>query len=137
VQHGIAFVAYSPLGRGFLGGMLTREKTLEAGDLRGLLPRFSAENFEANRTLLETLGAVASELGGASMSEVALAWVLSRAASVSAIPGTRSAKHLSSNAAAERLVLRPEQLDRLSAAFARSAVRGARYPEPLLRTVNT
>jgi aryl-alcohol dehydrogenase-like predicted oxidoreductase len=136
-ELGIALVAYSPIGRGFLSGTLTREKTREAGDLRGLLPRFGEGNFEQNALLLGELQRVADELGGVTMSQVALAWVLSRGQNIYAIPGTRNTSHLQANVAAEHVVLNEQQVERLSSAFSPEAVQGARYPEALLRTVNT
>lgn len=135
---GVSFIAYSPLGRGFLGGQLTREQVTSAGDLRGLLPRFGQENFERNQPLLTALRAVAHELGAdVSMSQVALAWVLARASNLFVIPGTRSERHLVSNAAAEGIALNEQQQTRLEAAFNREAVHGSRYPDALLQTVNT
>jgi aryl-alcohol dehydrogenase-like predicted oxidoreductase len=136
-QLGIALVAYSPIGRGFLSGQVTRDSLARPGDIRGLLPRFAQGNFEHNQALLGSLRGVADELGGASMSQVALCWVLSRGANVYAIPGTRRAEHLRTNLAAQDLTLLPEQIARLEHAFARDAVHGTRYPEALLQTVNT
>lgn len=136
-ELGIALVAYSPIGRGFLSGALTRQKTEEPGDLRAMLPRFANGNFEQNALLLEELGRVASELGGATMSQVAIAWVLSRAPNVYAIPGTRRLEHLQANAQAASLPLSDGQAERLAAAFAPDAICGSRYPEALLATIGT
>ena len=134
-ELGIAIVAYSPLGRGFLGGELNAEKLKQPGDIRAMLPRFANGNFEQNQALLSALEAMAKRLD-VPAARLALAWVLARGPHVYVIPGTRSESHLLGNAAAERLALSAEQVSELDAAFAPHAVHGARYPEPLLRTVN-
>lgn len=134
-ELGIAFVAYAPLGRGFLSGEL-QSSALGEKDLRGQLPRFSPRNFEANRALLATLTRVAEELR-VTRARVALGWVLSRGPFVHVIPGTRSSKHLLDNWASAELELSPEQLARLESAFALGVVQGDRYPPALLSTVNS
>jgi aryl-alcohol dehydrogenase-like predicted oxidoreductase len=133
-ELGVELVAYSPIGRGFLSGALSSEAR-PAGDLRALLPRFQGKNFEANQGLLAALRAVADE-AGATMSRVALAWVLSRSDNIHVIPGSRRSEHLASNLASAELRLSSEQLRRLSDAFSPEKVHGARYPEQLLHTVN-
>lgn len=137
-ELGVALVAYSPIGRGFLSGALTREKTREPGDLRGLLPRFADGNFERNERLLDALRDVAASLGeGVSPSQVALAWLLSRAPNIHVIPGTRRRAHLVSNFNAQTLSLSSAHVEQLSRAFEPELIAGQRYPEALLKTVNT
>lgn len=134
-ELGIAFVAYSPLGRGFLTGALT-QSTIEASqDLRRHLPRFAPGNFDANRALLTDVEAVALE-AGCSSAQVALAWVLAQGSFVHIIPGARKTAHVEANFASQQVVLSASQLARLSHTFAPRNVQGARYPEALLSTVN-
>lgn len=133
VEVGAAFVAYSPLGRGFLTGKLARETVAREGDLRGKLPRFQAGAFESNAALLEAVSAVAHELG-ATVAQTSLAWVLGRAPWCHAIPGTCKPQHLADNLRSLALELSPAQRATLSAAFSADAVSGDRYPAPLLRT---
>jgi aryl-alcohol dehydrogenase-like predicted oxidoreductase len=135
-ELGVAFVAYSPLGRGFLSGQLKPSDVAQAGDLRALLPRFRPGAFEANAELLSVVATVAEEVG-ASQAQVALAWVLAQRPFVHTIPGTRSETRLRENWDSQRLALSTDQCARLAAAFADNAVAGARYPEPLLKTLNT
>jgi aryl-alcohol dehydrogenase-like predicted oxidoreductase len=134
--RGIALVAYSPLGRGFLTGAITPALLASQADLRNHLPRFQGPNFEANRALLPTIAEIATQTGS-TQATVALAWVLARSGAIHAIPGARSSPHLRSNLAALDLALDTAQIDRLSAAFASDRVQGDRYPAHLARTVNT
>ena len=132
----IAFVAYSPLGRGFLSGGLSREALASVpGDLRNHLPRFQGENFDRNRALLATLSEVAAA-SASTPSQVALAWVLAQRSFVNVIPGTRQRAHLAANLAAGRLTLTDEQLRLLGRAFAPDAISGARYPNNLLASTD-
>lgn len=122
---GIGFVAYSPLGRGFLSGAIRSRADLEPGDWRLQNPRFSEEAIAANVRLVDAVTELASELA-ASPAQVALAWVLSREAHLAAIPGTRKLERLEENWAAQELVLRPEQLARLDGLLG-EGVAGSRY----------
>jgi aryl-alcohol dehydrogenase-like predicted oxidoreductase len=131
----VAVVAYSPLGRGFLSGTLTPEQVNADGDLRQRLPRFGAENFAANQALLVELSSIAEDLG-ASMAEVALAWILSRGPGIHVIPGSRTARHIVTNFGAATIELSPSHIERLTVTFRREAVAGERYPAQLLSTVN-
>ncbi len=133
--RGIALVAYSPLGRGFLSATMQHDAEPKAGDLRQHLPRFQGDNLKANLALLPTLHAIAGEVG-ATPAQVALAWVLSRSQRVHVIPGTTKAKHLEDNVKAQGLVLSSAQVEELSRTFATQAISGARYPEQLMHTVN-
>jgi len=130
---GAAFVAYSPLGRGFLSGELQRQIVAREGDLRGKLPRFQDGAFQANEKLLAVIAAVARELD-ATVAQTALAWVLSAGPWCHAIPGTCKREHLVANRRSLALELSPAQRQALSDAFSRDAIAGERYPAPLLRT---
>ncbi len=120
---GIGFVAYSPLGRGFLSGAIKSRNDLEPGDWRLANPRFTDEAIAHNSRLAEVVAEVAKE-SGVSSAQVALAWVLSRG--VAAIPGTRRIERLEENWASRAVALRPEQLARLEA-IATHGVSGSRY----------
>jgi aryl-alcohol dehydrogenase-like predicted oxidoreductase len=132
-ELGTAFVAYSPLGRGFLSGEITRDG-LSANDLRRHLPRFAEGNLEANASLLDVVRAIAAELA-ATPAQVALAWVLARGAHV--IPGARKPSHLADNFRAQTFSLSAAHTTALDRAFLPENVHGARYPEVLLSTVDT
>jgi aryl-alcohol dehydrogenase-like predicted oxidoreductase len=111
---GIGFVAYSPLGRGFLTGRWRSREDLAEGDFRAENPRFAEGNFERNLRLADEVRAVAEE-AGATPAQVALAWLLAQGEDVVPIPGTTRVARLEENAAADELRLTPEQLARLSA----------------------
>jgi aryl-alcohol dehydrogenase-like predicted oxidoreductase len=130
---GVAFVAYSPLGRGFLTGTFKKPET--PGDLRSMLPRFQEANFEANMALVETVREIAHELS-CLPSQVALAWVLAMDENVRVIPGTTSLKNLAVNIGSLDVRLSADQLQRLSTTFSKEAIRGERYPAPIMTTVN-
>jgi len=121
----IGFVAYSPLGRGFLSGAIRSRSDLQPGDWRLSNPRFSDEALAQNSRLADVVGEVAKELE-ATPAQVALAWVLSRDVPLAAIPGTRSIERLEQNFAAQNLTLLAPQLQRLDA-LAQQRVVGERY----------
>ncbi len=113
-ELGIGFVAYSPLGRGFLAGRFRDRAALEAeGDFRSANPRFSEGNFEKNLRILDEVEAVAGELD-ATPAQVALAWLLAQGDDIAPIPGTKRVERLEENAAADALELGPTQLERLT-----------------------
>jgi aryl-alcohol dehydrogenase-like predicted oxidoreductase len=128
----IAFVAYAPLGRGFLSGTIKSAGDLRDGDRRHAHPRFTAENIDTNISNIDTLSDVAVEVG-ASPAQVALAWVLARRPLLHAIPGTTSIVHLEENLDATNLTLTEEQIARLADAF--DVVAGERYPPGALKKV--
>jgi aryl-alcohol dehydrogenase-like predicted oxidoreductase len=134
-ELGIAFVAYSPLGRGFLSGAIRRYEDLAADDYRRIHPRFQAENFARNLALVDQVRALAAEKG-ATASQLALAWVLSRGEDIIPIPGTKRRRYLEENVAALNLALSPDDLARLEAVAPRGVVSGERYPEAGLKMVN-
>ncbi|MET0793595.1 MAG: aldo/keto reductase, partial [Polyangiaceae bacterium] len=134
-ELGVAFVPYSPLGRGFLTGQLTPADISRPGDLRPAIPRFSEANFAKNSDWLSPLREVAEE-AGATMAQVALAWVLSRNPFIYPIPGARRAEHLRANFAASGLILPAHELAQLTSHFVLHAAAGARLPPQLLSAVN-
>jgi aryl-alcohol dehydrogenase-like predicted oxidoreductase len=121
----IGFVAYSPLGRGFLSGAVRSRNDLQPGDWRLENPRFTDEAIAKNRRLVEAVAEIARNIG-ATTAQVALAWVLSRDAPVAAIPGTRKIERLEENWASEATTLRTEHVERLGA-LVDQGVMGARY----------
>ncbi len=134
-ELGIGFVAYSPLGRGFLGARFKRPEDFEEGDYRKLSPRFQPENLAKNLSLLKSLEAIAAEKR-CPPGQLALAWVLSQGRDIVPIPGTKRRKYLEQNVAATAMSLSPEELDRLDRAFPRGIAAGLRYPEASMRAVN-
>ncbi len=121
----IGFVAYSPLGRGFLSGAIRSRSDLQPGDWRLENPRFTEEAIAKNLRLADVVAEVAKETG-ATAAQVALAWVLSRDASIAAIPGTRSTVRLEENWASQGVALRAEHVQRLESIIGQGVV-GARY----------
>ena len=121
----IGFVAYSPLGRGFLSGAIRSRADLHPGDFRLGNPRFTDEAIARNLRLADAVAEVAKEID-ATAAQVALAWVLSRNVHIAAIPGTRSTERLEENWAAQDMTLRAEQLDRLESLI-NQGVAGNRY----------
>jgi aryl-alcohol dehydrogenase-like predicted oxidoreductase len=113
-ELGIGFVAYSPLGRGFLAGRFRERAALESeGDFRASNPRFTEGNFESNLRILDEVEDVAGEIG-ATPAQVALAWLLAQGDDIAPIPGTKRVERLEENAAADSLELSEAQLERLS-----------------------
>lgn len=133
-ELGVAVVAYSPIGRGWLTGTITSPDQLGEGDFRRTAPRFSQENFDANLALVERVKQVAAEIG-CTPAQAALAWVLAQGEDIVAIPGTKRVRYVEENAAADAVTLTDEQLERLSAAVPVGAVKGERYPERAMRAL--
>ena len=131
---GIGFVAYSPLGRGFLGGELRRPEDLAPGDWRRGSPRFQDENFRRNLDLAERLRDLASSRGLTS-AQLALAWLLHREGDIVPLFGTRRRGRIDENVAAVDVRLAAEDLARLEEWFRPGAAAGARYPEAAMRRV--
>jgi len=132
-ELGIGFVAYSPLGRGFLSGTFKSLDDLSEDDRRRSMPRFQPENFAQNLELVAVVEAVAGEKG-ATPAQVALAWVLSRGEDVVPIPGTKRRKYLEENVGALEIELTADDLERLEAAFPEGVTAGDRYEN--MSTVN-
>ena len=131
----IGFVAYSPVGRGFLTGQLKRPEDLPEGDWRRNHPRFQGENFQKNLGLVARVAAIAREKS-CTPAQIALAWLLAQGEDIVPIPGTKHRKFLEENAAAVNVRLTPDEITKLGAAMPRGAAAGARYPEGGMKTVN-
>jgi aryl-alcohol dehydrogenase-like predicted oxidoreductase len=127
-ELGIGFVAYSPLGRGFLTGQIRSPDDFAEGDFRGYLPRFQGENFQRNLDLVACVEEIA-EQQGRTPGQVALAWLLSRGDDIVPIPGTKRRRYLEENADAVDVELTDDELERLEQAFPQGAAAGERYPD--------
>jgi aryl-alcohol dehydrogenase-like predicted oxidoreductase len=132
-ELGIALVAYSPLGRGFLSGAIRSIDDLEPDDYRRHSPRFQAENFARNLDLVAKVEELAQEKG-VTAGQLALAWVLAQDERIVPIPGTKRVAYLEENVAAADVELTPEDLQRIADALPEAA--GARYPEAMMATLN-
>ncbi len=132
-ELGIALVAYSPLGRGFLSGRFSSPEELDEGDFRRYGPRFTGENLQQNLKLAERVKELAAEKGVAP-GQLALAWVLHRGEHVVPIPGTKRVSYLEENIAAAEIELSAEEVQRIAEAVPAAA--GGRYDEQGMRTVN-
>jgi aryl-alcohol dehydrogenase-like predicted oxidoreductase len=134
-ELGIGFVAYSPLGRGFLTGRFRSFEDLPADDWRRSNPRFQGANFQKNLDLVARIEVIAREKG-CTPSQLALAWVLAQGDDVVPIPGTKRVKYLEENAAAVDVRLTPEDLRRIDEVAPKGVAAGTRYPEAGMATVN-
>jgi len=134
-ELGIGFVAYSPLGRGFLSGKYTRPSSFKQGDYRVNSPRFQGKNLEANAGLLKILQEMAFAKG-CTPAQLALVWVLSRGEDIVPIPGAKRRTHLRENAAAVDIGLTDAEGEELDRAFPPGVASGARYPEMAMKAVN-
>jgi aryl-alcohol dehydrogenase-like predicted oxidoreductase len=127
-QLGIGFVAYSPLGRGFLTGQIQRFEDLPEGDYRRNSPRFQGENFQKNLDLVDRIKEIADEKG-VTASQLALAWLLHQGEDIVPIPGTKRREYLEENVAAVEITLTEEDLRRIEEAAPKGAASGERYPD--------
>ncbi|HEX9110688.1 MAG TPA: aldo/keto reductase [Terriglobales bacterium] len=134
-ELGIGFVAYSPLGRGFLTGKFRRFEDLPADDYRRFSPRFQGENFQRNLDLVKSVEEIAHEKG-CQPSQLALAWVLAQGNDIVPIPGTKRRKYLEENVAAADLKLTESDLRHLNEVFPSGVAAGLRYPEHMMILVN-
>jgi aryl-alcohol dehydrogenase-like predicted oxidoreductase len=130
-ELGIGFVAYSPLGRGFLTGQFRRFEDIPADDFRRNSPRFQGENFQKNLDLVERVEEIAKEKRS-TPSQLALAWVMAQGNDIVPIPGTKRRKYLEENVAAMDLPLSQEDLARIHAVFPPDAAAGNRYPAHMI-----
>jgi aryl-alcohol dehydrogenase-like predicted oxidoreductase len=133
-ELGIGFVAYSPLGRGFLTGQIRTPDDLEPDDWRRQSPRFQGDNFQRNLDLVARIGAIARRKG-CTPGQLALAWVLARGHDVVPIPGTKRRRYLEENVAAAEMALTMGDLAEIDAAMPAGAAAGERYAEAGMRTV--
>jgi len=134
-ELGIGFVAYSPLGRGFLTGAIKRLDELEQQDWRRTNPRFQGENFDANQRLVQAITELAAQRHS-TPAQLALAWLLHRGDDIVPIPGTRHVSRLEENAAATAIKLTAEELRRIDEVLADIGVAGTRYIPAGMATVN-
>jgi len=134
-ELGIGFVAYSPLGRGFLAGGIRKLEDLAADDWRRFSPRFQGLNFEKNLDLVKKVEELA-QAKGATPSQLALAWVLAQGEDILPIPGTKRRDRLQENLKSLELDLGPEDFAQIEAAAPRGAVAGQRYPESAMPLLN-
>jgi aryl-alcohol dehydrogenase-like predicted oxidoreductase len=134
-ELGIAFVAYSPLGRGFLTGQIRKFEDLEADDYRRNSPRFQGENFQKNIDLVARVETVAREKN-CTPGQLALAWLLAQGKDIIPIPGTKRRKYLEENAGALSVKLTADDLRRINEVAPKGAASGQRYPETMMRLVN-
>jgi aryl-alcohol dehydrogenase-like predicted oxidoreductase len=132
-ELGIGFVAYSPLGRGFLSGQIKSVDDLAEDDFRRRGPRFQGDNFQRNLDLVEKIEEIANEKG-VTPSQLALAWVLAQGEDIVPIPGTKRVRYLEENVGAVDVQLSDDDLRRIEEAFPKGATAGERYPD--MSTVN-
>lgn len=130
-EQGIGYVAYSPLGRGFLAGKITTLEDLSEDDFRRTNPRFQEENFKKNLALAKEVGEMAKEKGYTA-AQLALAWVLARGEDIIPIPGTKRRKWLEENIAALEVTLTAEDLQRLETIAPKGVAAGERYGEAMM-----
>lgn len=133
-ELGITFVAYSPLGRGFLTGQIKRAEDIPK-DYRQNMPRLQQENLRQNLALAERVEEIAREKK-CTPAQLALAWLLAQGEDIVPIPGTKRRNYLEQNADAVHVKLTNEDLDRINKALPRGAAAGARYPEHAMERVN-
>jgi len=132
---GVGFVPYSPLGRGFLTGAITRPEDFAADDYRRSSPRFQGENFARNLALVAKVKAFADEIG-CTPGQLALAWVLAQGDDIVPIPGTKRRKYLDENVGALAVRLSPAQLTALDLEFPFNAAAGERYPANMMAALS-
>lgn len=134
-ELGIGFVAYSPLGRGFLSGKIKSVDELEENDIRHTSPRFQGRNFQKNLLLVNKINEIAQRKGLTS-AQLALAWVLSKGKDVVPIPGTKHIKYIEENIKATEVKITEEELNKIEKVMPVGAASGMRYPEKGMKTVN-
>jgi aryl-alcohol dehydrogenase-like predicted oxidoreductase len=134
-ELGVTFVAFSPLGRGFLTGTVRSTDALASDDMRRRLPRFQGDNLAQNMKLVDAVTQLASKRG-CTPAQLALAWVLGRSEHIVPIPGTKRRSRLEENAAAARITLSDAEVRAIDELLPPSAIAGARYPDSLMRLVN-
>ncbi|MHB1686938.1 MAG: aldo/keto reductase [Ignavibacteriaceae bacterium] len=134
-ELGIGFVAYSPLGRGFLTGKIKSHSDLTKDDYRMHSPRFQEENLKDNLKIVEVIEKISSEKK-CTPAQLALAWVLAQRDFIVPIAGTKRIKYLEENSGASAITLTPEEIKRLNEAIPHNAAKGMRYPEAMMRSIN-
>jgi aryl-alcohol dehydrogenase-like predicted oxidoreductase len=134
-ELGIGFVAYSPLGRGFLTGQIQRVEDLAPDDVRRTMPRFQGENFQRNLDLVEHVGALAATRG-ITPGQLALAWLLAQGDDIVPIPGTKRRRYLEENVAATDIHLTPDERASIDAVMPPGVAAGLRYPAASMQALN-
>ncbi len=134
-ELGIAFVAYSPLGRGFLTGQIQQFEDLAQDDYRRFSPRFQGENFDKNLQIVKRIQELAAEKN-CTASQLALAWVMAQGDHIFPIPGTKRVKYLEENAGAAAISFTGKELDEINNIFPKGIASGTRYPESMMSAVN-
>jgi aryl-alcohol dehydrogenase-like predicted oxidoreductase len=134
-ELGIAFVAYSPLGRGFLTGQIKRPEDLDKDDYRRFSPRFTRDNFEKNIELVKKIESIANEKN-VTPAQLALAWVMAQGDHIFPIPGTKRVKYLEENVKSVNIDWSEEDLEQIEEVFPKDAAAGTRYPEAFMKSVN-
>lgn len=134
-ELGIGFVPFSPLGKGFLTGKISKDAKFEKGDFRSIVPRFTPENLEANQGLLDILNRFAGQKN-ATPAQIALAWLLAQKPFIVPIPGTTKQRRLEENIGSETVVLTNDELKQIHSSLEKIRVSGERYPEELIREKN-
>jgi aryl-alcohol dehydrogenase-like predicted oxidoreductase len=134
-ELGIGFVPYSPLGRGFLTGKITRFEDLAPDDYRRTAPRFQGENFERNLKLVQQVTEIARDKG-CTPAQLALAWVLAQGQDIVPIPGTKRRKYLEENVGALEVMLTADDLERIDEVAPKDVAAGSRYPEAMMKLLN-
>jgi aryl-alcohol dehydrogenase-like predicted oxidoreductase len=133
-ELGIGFVAYSPLGRGFLTGAINKDTQFDKNDFRNIVPRFSQENRDANQALVDLIGEFAKQKK-TTPAQVALAWLLAKKPWIVPIPGTTKLHRLDENLGAANVALTADDLRQLDEATSKLNIQGDRYPETLQKMV--
>jgi aryl-alcohol dehydrogenase-like predicted oxidoreductase len=134
-ELGIGFVAYSPLGRGFLTGRFTSPDEFAEGDVRPIFPRFTRDNFHHNFAIVKRLETIATELH-CKLSHIALAWLLAKGKDIVPIPGTKRRLYLEENVAALNVTLTADMVERIDALVPVGFTLGTRYPEAMMGALN-
>lgn len=133
-ELGIGFVPFSPLGKGFLTGAISKDTQFNKSDFRNIVPRFSRENRDTNQALVDLIAQFAKQKN-ATPAQIVLAWLLAQKPWIVPIPGTTKMQRLEENLGATNVELSPDDLRELEAAASKIAIQGARYPEELQKLV--
>jgi aryl-alcohol dehydrogenase-like predicted oxidoreductase len=134
-ELGIAFVPYSPLGRGFLTGQIKKFEDFAADDYRRFSPRFQGENFDKNLELVKYLVIMAA-VKNCTPSQLALAWVMAKGDNIFPIPGTKKSKYLNENIGSVNISFSEDELSLIDDRFNKEAASGTRYPESMMGSLN-
>jgi aryl-alcohol dehydrogenase-like predicted oxidoreductase len=133
-ELGIGFLAYSPLGRGFLTGQFKKFEDFDADDYRRVSPRFQGENFQKNLDLVARVTELA-KAKNCTPAQLALAWTLAKGKHIVPIPGTKRRKYLEDNLGANAIALTAEEVAKIDAFFPMGSAAGQRYPEAMMKSV--